>query len=65
MIAICSGFCSPERVINGPVEIMRGCVQSRGLSARTSLYVWSSLLGGFSDALLVVPILEIVYDCHL
>ena len=41
-----------------------GCVQSREIGARAS----SSeviLLERFSDTLLLVSILDIVYDCHL
>ena len=45
-------------------ELM-GCVQGRELSARALYLPWFILLASFSDTLLVVSILDIVYDCHL
>ena len=45
-------------------ELM-GCVQSRELGARTPRLPRFILLGSFSDTLLVVSILDIVYDCYL
>ena len=42
-----------------------GCVQSRGLGAYASHLPNFILLISFSDTLLVVSILDIVYDCHL
>ena len=45
-------------------ELM-GCVQGRELSARALHLPRLILLASFSDTLLVVSILDIVYDCHL
>ena len=42
-----------------------GCVQSREIGVWAPRLPRFILLGSFSDALLVVPILGIVYDCHL
>ena len=41
-----------------------GCARGRGLGAR-ALPSGFILLGGFGDTLLVVSILDMVYDCHL
>ena len=41
------------------------CVQGRAPDARVSRLPMIILLGGYSDTLLVVSILDIVYDCHL
>ena len=45
-------------------ELM-GCVQSREIGVWAPRLPRFILLGSFSDTLLVVPILGIVYDCHL
>ena len=42
-----------------------GCVQSRGLGARSPHLPRFILLVSFSDTLLAVLSLDIVYDCHL
>ena len=42
-----------------------GSVQSRELGVRASCLPRFMLLGSLSDTLLVVSILDIVYDCHL
>ena len=55
VIAIWGGFCSPGGLLIVPVEL--------GAPApRLPRFI---LLVSFSDTLLVVSILEIVYDCHL
>ena len=41
-----------------------GCVQGRGLGARARHLPGFILPGSFSDILLVVSILDMVYDCH-
>ena len=66
MIAICSRFSSPDRVINSSCGNYVGlCLESRNQRARTPRLARFILLGGLSDILLVVPILDIVHDCHL
>ena len=40
------------------------CVQGRGLGARARHLPRFILPGSFSDILLVVSILDMVYDCH-
>ena len=42
-----------------------GCVLSREVDTRAPRHPRFILLGSFIDPLLVVSILEIVYDCHL
>ena len=42
-----------------------GCFQNRELGARASRLLRFILLVSFNDTLLVVSILDIVYDCHL
>ena len=41
------------------------CPKSRARRAHAPCLPKFNLLGGFSDTLLVVSILGIVYDCHL
>ena len=59
MIVICSHFCNPEGVING------SCVNYEFFLdwGWPFLGCWGG--GYFSDTLLVVSILDMVYDCHL
>ena len=42
-----------------------GCAQSQEVDARVPRHSRFILLGKFNDTLLVVLILDIVYDCHL
>ena len=59
MIPISRLFCSPEGVI--PFKIVSR-VEGSAHAPRLPRFV---LLGSFSDSLLVVLILDIVYDCYL
>ena len=52
---------SPFRAVGELV----GCVQSRELGTRPPRLPRFILLGSFSDTLLVVSVLDIVYDYHL
>ena len=44
---------------------LMGCAQSQEVGARVPCHLRFILLGNFNDTLLVVLILDIVYDCHL
>ena len=74
-------FCSPGGLLMVPVgttgsfrpgvsffravgELM-GCVESRELGRGAPHLPRFILLGSFSDTLLLVSILDIVYECHL
>ena len=73
MIAICNRFFSPEELwdlFNLGIALLRLCeslwaVSKVESSERASCLSRFILLGSFSDTLLVVSTLGIVYDCHL
>ena len=52
----------------GPLKALRelmGCTQSRELNAHAPRLPRFILQGSFCDALLVISILDVIYDCHL
>ena len=58
-------FRAGRVVVGGGGVLWAVCVQGREPDARVSRLPMIILLGGYSDTLLVVSILDIVYDCHL
>ena len=64
VVAVAVASFWPGMAFSGVWGGLVGCVQSRELDAR-ALPSQVILLGSFSDTLLVVSILDIVYSCHL
>ena len=59
------GYKNTEHLPFKAVRGLMGCVQSRELGARALRLPRFILLRSFIDTLLMVSILDIVYDCHL
>ena len=72
MVVICGSYGSfwarggPFRAVGGwmGVGVLVGCAQSRELGGRAARLLRFILLVSFSDTLLVVSMVDIVYDCH-